>query len=266
MAKKYNTKPPVACKEALMRCDRSKVNEQSHEKGDSNWCKPIRDQAQEMRACMEGIVFLVYSGFAHENSILGEKPQVLLILPKPVVIIKHKHSVQESKWEFILKAFWKLSNEANDQVNLKHKQEKAAKAFQKRAVCSYANQTQLTSQIQTVCKALQWRSRKFTNGNIQILWCYWLLTSMIQDQVKERKSLGSDCAVIKDVKDLSSIESSKTHLFATLKLKELKASKCNLLSLFVDVFLNFYWLIIWHIKQASSQNLDTFRRAVLWRQ
>lgn len=57
-----------------------------------------------------------------------------------------------------------------------------------------------------------------------------LLTSMIQDQMKERKSLGSDCAVIKDVKDLSSIESSKTHLFATLKLKERKASKCNLLS------------------------------------
>ena len=134
MPKQYSTKPPVACKEALMYCDRSKVNEQSPERGDSNRCKPIRDQAQEMRAWMQGIVFLVYSVFAHENSILGEKPQVLLILPKPVVIIKHKHSVQESKWEFILKAFWKLSNEANDQVNLKHKQEKAANAFQKRAV------------------------------------------------------------------------------------------------------------------------------------
>ena len=127
MPKQYSTKPPVACKEALMCCNRSNVNEQSHERGDSNRCKPIRDQAQEVRACMEGIVFLMYSGFAHGNSILGEKPQVLLILPKPVVIIKHKHNVQESKWEF-------YSIEANDLVNLKHKQEKAANAFQKRAV------------------------------------------------------------------------------------------------------------------------------------
>ena len=41
----------------------------------------------------------------------------------------------------------------------------------------------------------------------------WLLTSIIQDQVKEGKSL--DCALIKDVKDLSNIVSSKTQvLFA----------------------------------------------------
>lgn len=42
-----------------------------------------------------------------------------------------------------------------------------------------------------------------------------LLTSIIQDQVKEGKSLGLDCAVIKDVKDVSNLASGKTHaLFA----------------------------------------------------
>ena len=41
------------------------------------------------------------------------------------------------------------------------------------------------------------------------------LTSIIQDQLKERKSLGLDCAVIKGVKDVSNLVSGKTHaLFA----------------------------------------------------
>ena len=59
MAKQYSTKPPVHCKEAVMRCCRSEVNEQSHERGDSNQRKPIRNHAQEMGACTEGIVFLI---------------------------------------------------------------------------------------------------------------------------------------------------------------------------------------------------------------
>ena len=41
------------------------------------------------------------------------------------------------------------------------------------------------------------------------------LTSIIQDQLKERKSLGLDCAVIKGVKGVSNLVSGKTHaLFA----------------------------------------------------
>ena len=66
---------------------------------------------------------------SHENSFCSLR---LLYYQKPVAIIKHKHSVQESKWEFILgqiKAFWKLSIEANDLVK-----KKLQTAFQKRAV------------------------------------------------------------------------------------------------------------------------------------
>ena len=41
------------------------------------------------------------------------------------------------------------------------------------------------------------------------------LTNMIQDQVKEGKSLDFDCAAIKDVRDLSNVISGKTQvLFA----------------------------------------------------
>ena len=49
-------------------------------------------------------------------------------------------------------------------------------------------------------------------------------TSIIQDHVKEGKSLELDCAVIKDVKDLSNVASSKIQvLFTELKVRPSRA-------------------------------------------
>ena len=56
-----------------------------------------------------------------------------------------------------------------------------------------------------------------------------LLTSIIQDQVKGRKSLGTDCAAIKDVKDLTNERCERQNTSA-MCITKTKVSTCNLLS------------------------------------
>ena len=89
------------------------------------------------------------------------------------------------------------------------------------------------------------------------------LTSIIQDQVNEGKSVGLDCVAIKNVATLR-VPKHKHYLY-NLKLKP----PCvQFAVMFVDVFLNFYWLIICHITDCASecQNVITFGGAVFRKQ
>ena len=56
-----------------------------------------------------------------------------------------------------------------------------------------------------------------------------LLTSIIQDQLKEGKSLGSDCTVIKDIKDLSSHVVSDKTVANVICITKTKASMYHLI-------------------------------------
>ena len=117
---------------------------------------------------------------------------------------------------FILEDFRKLSIRANNQDILKHKQEKAVNCLPEErdqhvfAVMPTGCGEHFIFKLFGTAVMIKKVHKGQHSDSVVFVTCP--LTSIIQDQVKEGKSLGLDCAAIKDVKDLSNVASGKTQV------------------------------------------------------
>lgn len=186
----------------------------------------IRNVNQHERHCSE------YSAFARELSILiGEKWQALLIWPKPVAIIEHKHVIasENPSVAFILEAFPNLSIDANNLIDLKHEQK---------------------IRIQQIFQLL---ATRWSRG-VPFQCCS--VSDMPADRINSRLGREEKITWLRFVLWLKMSKIFPRSVICKIKTE---ASTCNLLS---SLLMLLYWLIIWHKNLTSSEGLYSKHNSV----